>query len=557
MRGAHRGFILFAAMAFLAGVLALNAVALSRAIGELNASNRYVASLQAFHLAESGIDCAVEQLRATNSPTSATIQAACAVALAPWGTLSLPSVTPQSANQFAVTSRGSVSTVGTQRLVSAVLLTSPLLRHFFLANGPAYLTGGQGMLLDAGAGPMYIAGNLELSPGGSTILADRIAKELTLTTGSTIEVDGYVYDRRNPASFATLANITLKGKIFPENDPMQPIDTQARLSDWVDFLRNPPGPDLTGVVTERGTGARPITTVFPDLQDIDAYALSFQARSPQYTVNAASDLPCAAGSGVQFANTKTRAMVSAVEIDVSSLNGCLSQPTLIYATVPVRLTNAQELAQPLTIVSDGAVYLKGDFNTIATKSAAVVTRNRVYPLSRTYVDYGAFYPTPVAGVPLDLAAYTAYKTAFNAAPASLKPAPPIAGWHAQYAEDTTQRVSIVAPVQPNSKDNLLNQNTGLLEDWYQAPGYQWAGQPAYLPPGKLADTRRRVLRLSGAFIQLTDTNPGDNDQKSPSVVDNRWIFNEPQHETRYDTALTNPSPPGFNEVRVLLWRNDQ
>jgi len=76
--------------------------------------------------------------------------------------------------------------------------------------------------------------------------------------------------------------------------------------------------------------------------------------------------------------------VSVIQVDMAALGASPVFPSngLLYAagqsngTGPracgVRLVNGSELAAPLTVASDGAVYVQGDYNTVAKKGAAVI-----------------------------------------------------------------------------------------------------------------------------------------------------------------------------------------
>jgi len=76
--------------------------------------------------------------------------------------------------------------------------------------------------------------------------------------------------------------------------------------------------------------------------------------------------------------------VDVIQIDMSVLDGLAAFPDngLLYAASygndtgtdlkGVRLVNGTELAAPLTIVSEGAVYVQGDYNTVNKKGASVI-----------------------------------------------------------------------------------------------------------------------------------------------------------------------------------------
>lgn len=71
----QRGFLLIFSLLVLTGLTALTTVSITRSTMDLAAANRFVASAQAFALAERGTDCAITQFRTTT--VNATVKAAC------------------------------------------------------------------------------------------------------------------------------------------------------------------------------------------------------------------------------------------------------------------------------------------------------------------------------------------------------------------------------------------------------------------------------------------------------------------------------------------------
>ena len=83
-------------------------------------------------------------------------------------------------------------------------------------------------------------------------------------------------------------------------------------------------------------------------------------------------------------SSSTATPVRVVKVDVALLNASGHFPTngLLYAShyamangtsaKGLMMTNASELAAPLTAVTDGAVYVRGDYNTVDKKGAAVI-----------------------------------------------------------------------------------------------------------------------------------------------------------------------------------------
>ena len=76
------------------------------------------------------------------------------------------------------------------------------------------------------------------------------------------------------------------------------------------------------------------------------------------------------------------------EIDISEMINLAVWPAngLIYAKVPVRLVNADSLANKLMFVSSRNIYTHGNLNTSDKKGAAIMTMHRIYHLSALYDD---------------------------------------------------------------------------------------------------------------------------------------------------------------------------
>ena len=112
-----RGFLLIMGMFLTTAILMFTTVGLTRSLTELSSANRFVAKIQAFHLAEAGIDCAINQLRQNSNP--ALIPLACNGAGLPTVTL-----TPRAElNLFDVRSTGMVFSVP-QSIVAVLRITS-------------------------------------------------------------------------------------------------------------------------------------------------------------------------------------------------------------------------------------------------------------------------------------------------------------------------------------------------------------------------------------------------------------------------------------------------
>lgn len=93
-----------------------------------------------------------------------------------------------------------------------------------------------------------------------------------------------------------------------------------------------------------------------------------------------------------FFNPNLQQDVTVQEIDVAALSASGFWPPngLIYSEVPIRLVNAQELRDDLTIVSNAAIYTKGNFNSVNKRAAALMTTARIWHVSDAWRDDTAY-----------------------------------------------------------------------------------------------------------------------------------------------------------------------
>jgi hypothetical protein len=91
---------------------------------------------------------------------------------------------------------------------------------------------------------------------------------------------------------------------------------------------------------------------------------------------------------VSFWNWNEQRNVTVEDINVRNmiLAGDWPANGLIYATTPIRLSNADSLANKLMVASSQTIYTKGDFNTRNKKGASLMTKQRVYILSGLWSD---------------------------------------------------------------------------------------------------------------------------------------------------------------------------
>ncbi len=96
---------------------------------------------------------------------------------------------------------------------------------------------------------------------------------------------------------------------------------------------------------------------------------------------------------VKFINTFTGKWNVVLELDVEQMQRRNKYPHngILYSKVPIRITNASELARArtgygFTLLDEENVYLKGDYNTVNWVTSAVISKKRVYTLSDDFND---------------------------------------------------------------------------------------------------------------------------------------------------------------------------
>lgn len=594
-RTRESAFIFLVVLLLLSAAATLTSVGLTRAMVAIMVARRVVADQQAFHLADAGIEAVLFEEQnaatpwtwfthdATGTPIDpppvvlldgdplnddpqcsiACIQSNAYQIALPLGSASVQ-VQPLADGAIQVTSSGTVASIVMTRQLTVVLRPMNLAEFFFLSPQPTSLSYGQKVTLDAGPGRFYVDGWLRIgtgSGGGINRDVEMTLSELMVTQevkrrpgNGTSEWDLKWRRPTDPAGqFNTMpipsayfgtqtmdvsGNPILDGSGNPTPDP--------RWDDWLNTGLVGPQPgltprhgsnvwspqllDLRGVVKDKLTGALPQAQVVPNLPDIDSMVQNLKPIA-DYVIDLSGEVPCAAGGEAQFANATQLKMVQVIEIDVSSLNGCLAGPTALYVNAPVRLTNGAELAQPLTVVSPDSIYVKGNYNTVNTKSAAIVTGNHTYYLSNAFKDYTQFV-TPWPGYSLGQtmswwdygqAGLNAYRNNYDVN-TTVPPWPKFANY---YATETEQHMMIIAPMgtpatrpagdtrPTNAADRLLHAGLSLIEPWFQCCG--WDATTSVPPYPQTIDPNRKFIHLIGSFVSLPDSDP---DHLDPSYQAN-------------------------------------
>ena len=429
-----------------------------------------------------------------------------------------------------------------------------LLDYLLLVDGAYRLDVGQRLTVAGKTGRVHVEGNFELETGNANPASSKqwdieaglinVVGALRRTIDASPSKEAPIYLRRTAT---TIRKELVKFLDPPKNTKR--FNSTAYPSEYRAWLTK--SPDFTGFVKEINTGAQSLKGLLPD---IDAFVRSFEGRAGVKIFSSAAEVPCGAGTDVQFANASTLQLVRAVEINVAGLNACgrLDTPLIIYSTRPLRLAHADELKSGLTVVSQDAVYVLGCFNMINPKPSAVVSGNRVYHLADYFHDYTQFisrgsYPSladAIVNFGTDQAAYARYINTYD----ETVTLPPVASWLPHYAEDTIQHLVVVSPVGRGTTDLNFNPKYGLLEDW----GFI-GGSSTYNPkPDKKIN-----LTLVGAFINLRDPDPDHLATNPPRPRDERvrtstgtllhygFIYTNPVWRIEYEPSLSANPPPGF------------
>lgn len=449
--------------------------------------------------------------------------------------------------------------------------------------------------------------------GGHSAM-DPASKEISLQ-GRALNIYGaFIRERfeKNNGPVTVTDTATGQSKIMPLPEPNGSFrsteDYQVTHPAYDSWLTGTIGePDFHGFIKELTTGA---VSVRHHMPDIDTFVSHFQSQA-HITVDSLQQvtddrLPCPwAWHAVTFANASTLRLVQAAELDVSMLNFCNSHsaPLIIYSRLPIRLVNGSQLDMPLTVVSEDAIYIKGDFNVMDPKPAAAVSANRIYQLSQTFRDYTRFidvhaHPTLADAVQSydpdgdhqrgDRDDYLRFVSVYGD-PAVGDTLPPFPHWllpaqgnrsHADVA--LAQRLVIVAPAgrypighyDPNGQpdggtviadDHALLPAYGLLENW---------GSPTrsvIYQPYEQGTSKRSIRSLYryGAFINLPDDHsyelPNGAPQDYPALLANKQFLALNNIATiivrwhnSYEPALSHNPPPGFKQAqgrsrRQRLW----
>ncbi|MEW6008654.1 MAG: hypothetical protein AB1629_03365 [Candidatus Omnitrophota bacterium] len=240
--------------------------------------------------------------------------------------------------------------------------------------------------------------DLEMLPGPNMTLSGKVHgnKDIYIGTHNTFTIDsdylysaGSIYNQRKDSSLDMLGNVRIRkkdtGSYFSMKEPSDPEPLDCDRSDWTDESQNRWNGTVKSSVHGITALAVPaVGSIEPtgyyasnaDLKIVDSLAYN-KAGNPVI-------LPPGTITTSSFYNQREAKLIEATNIDMTILNtsGFFPANGLLYITrsdaspgTPngIRLNSATELQGPLTIVSNDPVYVKGDYNNINKKPAAIIS----------------------------------------------------------------------------------------------------------------------------------------------------------------------------------------
>jgi hypothetical protein len=348
--------------------------------------------------------------------------------------------------------------------------------------------------------------DLEILPGPSMTLGGRVhcngsiyvgsGNTLTVNTEHFRATESIYRKRKNDNSVATgTVNIKVTG-----SSTYVDMDTthDSTYSDWTNYALT----TWNGTVQDGTHGVRRVAT--PSIGTIKAFNpdgtkgyyhsnADLVVRNNQAFDRNGTPLSLPAGTLTQktMYDGREKRNIVVTEINMGLLNTSGSFPAngLIYAyrddasaTRPngIRLTNGATLAAPLTVVSEDPVFVRGDYNTVNKKGAAVIA-DAVNLLSNSWND------TKRAGT-LPAASDTTFNLAFVTGNV---PTPDGGGTYSggfenlpRFHENWTNRRAIIRGAFVNMYESQIGKSPWFYGgDVYQAPIRDWAFDPSLTSDG--------------------------------------------------------------------------
>ncbi len=393
-----KGSALILALLVTASAVILSAAILSKSVSEANFARRNLLSEKAFYLSEAGIEktaytLAYNTANHLSPPVSGTITDF----LSSGFTLNYTCVDLDSSDSSLTDSTG----------------VSYFIRHYQITASVVDPNSGVEIVLNqvvvrkktyAFQHAVFYADDLEILPGPNMTLSGRIHSNHDIYLGAnktlTIDTDymysaGNIYNRRKNDGSRSGGDIKIRVK---DSSPPS-YDYMEKSGDYLDS-DNPDWTDESqtrwaGTVKSSVHGVKSLAVpVVGSVQPDGYYAQNsglkiIKKTGGEWQLSSEgkplllSDLPEGTITEKTFKDNRENTVVTVTDIDVSKLNssGYFPSNGLIYASREdaspsspngVRLVNGSELNSGLTLVSNDPVYIKGDYNTVDKKPAAVI-----------------------------------------------------------------------------------------------------------------------------------------------------------------------------------------
>ncbi len=254
-------------------------------------------------------------------------------------------------------------------------------------------------------GKVHANGDIYFRPDGTTLSID--APSLTATGRMIRTTDAWGRDRFS----GNTVRIKDRDGNWVEMVNGNPPDAMDSMN--ADWSNDSPGDGVDGalelwdgIVKDGQLGAvsvdpPPIETLEPGGYYDSNATLRLTAGDMQ-TDAAGNNISAWVGSAVTevtFWNPSTDLYETVQEVDVAKLMASGNWPAngLLYSDVPIRLVNAGELQDDLTVVCKGPVYTKGNFNSVNKRAASIIAGGRIWHLSDSWRDEDSYTKGPQSG----------------------------------------------------------------------------------------------------------------------------------------------------------------
>ncbi len=217
--------------------------------------------------------------------------------------------------------------------------------------------------------------------GGSILISDPDSNFVALT------YDSGTY-AGNDEGFVTQTNADFNGRLRTRAHNITPLGMPITAGlDPIEIINRRNAGDDASLVTER-LDWKADTRIYVDAA-LSSISVMNNSGNPKVLV----DPTAVYASYDAFYDDREGQWTDLLVIDVSKLNAADLVDGVLYASIEeqagrhkgIKLINASTLPAPMTVASDNAVYIEGDYNTVNWQPAAVMA-DAVYLLSNSWVD---------------------------------------------------------------------------------------------------------------------------------------------------------------------------